>query len=153
MGRDDEVGGGKRQGGAQPRPWRTVPVRTWGWPRKRLARSICPISTRRRMYVELTVMPPTSTLGMMSQPSPSSRHFFHQQLRGALVLVTEVVVVARHQVDGVIPAHQNVGDEVVPGVVIISWSKGTISTSRMPKSRRTRSFAVLGELMRDRGCR
>ncbi len=28
--------------------------------------------------------------------------------------MTEVVVVARHQMDGVVPAHQNVGDEVVP---------------------------------------
>ncbi len=37
------------------------------------------------------------------------------------------------------------------GVVIISWSKGTISTSRMPKSRRTRSARSSGELMRGQG--
>ena len=41
--------------------------------------------------------------------------FLHQQLRGALVLVAEVVVVTRHQVDGVVAIYQNLGDEIGPG--------------------------------------
>ena len=49
MGRDGEIRRGKQLLEPMPRPWRTTPVRVWGWPRKRLARLICPSSSSRRM--------------------------------------------------------------------------------------------------------
>ena len=42
------------------------------------------------------------------------RALLHQKLRGALIFMAEVVVVARHQVDGVVALHQNFRDEILP---------------------------------------
>ena len=48
-------------------------------------------------------------------PQPQLGALGLEQLRAALVLVAEVVVVACHQVDGVIPLYQDLRDEILPG--------------------------------------
>ena len=77
-------------------------------------------------------MPSRSTLGMMSQPMPSSGAQLLQPLGVALPHVAEVEVVAGHHVDRPVLLHQVLGDKVLPGHAHHALSKWATITSWMP---------------------
>ena len=61
---------------------------------------------------------------MMSQPSPSSRHFALQQLGVALVLVAEAEVMTGDEVHRAVVADEHPDISPPTRMVIIAWSNG-----------------------------
>ena len=115
MGRDNEVRGGIQAGGADAPPVADRARQGVGMPQK----AVGPADLS-QLHQSADVRGADGNtahlhLGDDVAAEAQLRALFQQQLRRALVFVAEMVVVACHQMDGVVAAHQNVRDKFVPG--------------------------------------